>query len=529
MGQFNGMKLTNKGQTLQAKAQAGTMLQFTRLAIGDGNLGSTDPLTLNALISQKKSLQVKKLESLTGGKAVVGSSFTNADVTTGFDMRELGVFAQDPDVGEILYMYGNAGNTADFIPPGSGGGSDVLERALNVVTIVGTAANVTAVIDQSLVFATAAQLGDLSTLKTSAKGSTVAAINELFQSASDGKSAVAAAVTGKGVAASSSDTFATLSTKIGNISKDATAAPGDVLAGKTYYKDLKQTGTMPNRGTAYVSPSSSQQTLPAGYYSSIVTYAVSFDPSKLLSGTSVAGTGGTMPSRGTDMASLGHGQNYRGNVFAIPPVGYYQGNANSSVEIPWAWRPSVTSATSQGIYGNNLYFRFPQGVYQQESGASGMSEVYATSNDWTEGNIVSGANVFGKIGNMRPWNGEHRYGSGVVNSSGDSQSFPIKRYSGDNNGYFPYVSISGLGFLPSLVLIKAVSTDDNAGFTLFSADYFNQANYTGGNMVMTLNNSGSSVEIYVGPSYASPGSMTDQLIRMPVRFANKQYRWFAVE
>ncbi|WP_374725870.1 phage tail protein [Paenibacillus sp. P22] len=157
------MKLTNKGQTLQAKAQAGTMLQFTRLAIGDGNLGSTDPLTLNALISQKKSLQVKKLESLTGGKAVVGSSFTNADVTTGFDMRELGVFAQDPDVGEILYMYGNAGNTADFIPPGSGGGSDVLERALNVVTIVGTAANVTAVIDQSLVFATAAQLGDLST------------------------------------------------------------------------------------------------------------------------------------------------------------------------------------------------------------------------------------------------------------------------------------------------------------------------------------------------------------------------------
>ncbi|WP_021877615.1 hypothetical protein [Paenibacillus sp. P22] len=158
-----------------------------------------------------------------------------------------------------------------------------------------------------------------------------------------------------------------------------------------------------------------------------------------------------------------------------------------------------------------------------------MSEVYATSNDWTEGNIVSGANVFGKIGNRRPWNGEHRYGSGVVNSSGDSQSFPIKRYTGDSNGNFPYVSISGLGFLPSLVLIKAVSTDDNAGFTLFSADYFNQVNYTGGNMVMTLNNSGSSVEIYVGPSYASPGSMTDQLIRMPVRFANKQYRWFAVE
>lgn len=324
MGQFNGMKLTNKGQTLQAKAQAGTMLQFTRLAIGDGNLGSTDPLTLNALISQKKSLQVKKLESLTGGKAVVGSSFTNADVTTGFDMRELGVFAQDPDVGEILYMYGNAGNTADFIPPGSGGGSDVLERALNVVTIVGTAANVTAVIDQSLVFATAAQLGDLSKLKTTAKGSAVDALNELFTSASDGKSAVAAAVTGKGVAASSSDTFATLSTKIGNISKDATAAPGDVLAGKTYYKDLKQTGTMPDRGTGYVSPSASQQTLPAGYYSSIVTFAVSFDPTRVLAGTTIAGTAGTMPNRGTANVTPTASQQ-------TLPLGYYTSIVTNAV------------------------------------------------------------------------------------------------------------------------------------------------------------------------------------------------------
>ncbi|MEF2968371.1 hypothetical protein V3851_23650 [Paenibacillus sp. M1] len=60
-------------------------------------------------------------------------------------------------------------------------------------------------------------VGTLSSLKTTAKTNAVAAINELFQSASDGKSAVAAAITGKGVAASGSDTFAQLATKIGQI------------------------------------------------------------------------------------------------------------------------------------------------------------------------------------------------------------------------------------------------------------------------------------------------------------------------
>lgn len=190
MGQFNGFKFTSRGLTLHSKVQTGDLLQFTRIAVGDGALGSTDPVALNGLISQKKSLQITKLESLGGGRSVVGTALTNGDVTTGFYLREIGVFAQDPDVGEILYCYGNAGTTADWIPPGAGGGQDLIEQAMNIETITGNAPNVSAVINQSLVFATAAQLGDLSQLQTVAKDSAVAAINELFTSASNGKSRV---------------------------------------------------------------------------------------------------------------------------------------------------------------------------------------------------------------------------------------------------------------------------------------------------------------------------------------------------
>ncbi|WP_059052228.1 tail fiber protein [Paenibacillus senegalimassiliensis] len=62
-----------------------------------------------------------------------------------------------------------------------------------------------------------ASVGNLASLQTTAKGNAVAAINELFTSASNGKTQVAAAITGKGVPASGSDTFAQLANKIGQI------------------------------------------------------------------------------------------------------------------------------------------------------------------------------------------------------------------------------------------------------------------------------------------------------------------------
>lgn len=152
MGAFGGLILTNKGRTLQAKAQAGATLNFNRIGIGDGSLSGQSVPDLNALISEKKSLAITKLKIQSTDKAVVGTVLSNQDIVTGFYFREIGVFAQDPDVGEILYCYGNAGAGAEYIP--AGGGPDIVEKAIDVVTIVGNASSVTATIDESLVFAT---------------------------------------------------------------------------------------------------------------------------------------------------------------------------------------------------------------------------------------------------------------------------------------------------------------------------------------------------------------------------------------
>ncbi|GIO08025.1 hypothetical protein J31TS6_40530 [Brevibacillus reuszeri] len=152
MGAFGGITLTNKGRNLLAKAQTGVEIKYTRFGIGDGQLGGQSIVDLNALISQKQSLGIGKLKVQPGGKAVVGTVITNKNLTTGFYFREVGLFAQDPTEGEILYGYANCGPTAEFIPVG--GGSDVMEKTFDVIIIIGNAQNVSAVLDSSLIWET---------------------------------------------------------------------------------------------------------------------------------------------------------------------------------------------------------------------------------------------------------------------------------------------------------------------------------------------------------------------------------------
>ncbi len=153
---FGGIYFTNRGRALQAKATAGAQLQFTRLAVGDGNIGGQAIDELTALVNEVKSIPITKIKVIPEGKAVVGGILSNQDIITGFYWRELGLFAMDPDIGEILYCYGNAGELAEYIP--SPGGAEILEKHVDIVSIVGNAEDVSAVIDQSLVFATHEEL-----------------------------------------------------------------------------------------------------------------------------------------------------------------------------------------------------------------------------------------------------------------------------------------------------------------------------------------------------------------------------------
>lgn len=153
MAQFPSFVITTKGAALLAKVQAnGTQLKFTRAAVGDGILPTGKTLAeLTALISQKQSLAINSL-FINNGNATIRIIINNIGLTTGYSICEIGIFASDPDVGEILYAVTNSVSPAAEMP--ASGGADAREYIWDVVLVIGNTANVTASIDDSNTYTT---------------------------------------------------------------------------------------------------------------------------------------------------------------------------------------------------------------------------------------------------------------------------------------------------------------------------------------------------------------------------------------
>ena len=144
MANWNGLQLTNKGIALQAKVQAGTQLHITKLKLGSGVVPSgTDVKTLTDLIAPEQNLGIGGKEAV-DDYCKISSTISNTGLDAGYYVRELGVFAQDPDDGEILYMYTTDG-APDYLP--AGGGSTVISQEFSVMIAVDDTDNIVVDID----------------------------------------------------------------------------------------------------------------------------------------------------------------------------------------------------------------------------------------------------------------------------------------------------------------------------------------------------------------------------------------------
>ncbi|CVK18451.1 phage tail protein [Sporomusa sphaeroides] len=142
MPNWSGTVLTAKGLALQAKVEAGTVMNITKLKIGDGVLGTGQTVAaLSDLVHPIKIIDISALTPLANGTCKIHGIATNAGIEDGFYVRELGVFAQDPDVGEILYAY-TADGSPDFLPPE--GGPVAVSEELVINLAFSNTANITA-------------------------------------------------------------------------------------------------------------------------------------------------------------------------------------------------------------------------------------------------------------------------------------------------------------------------------------------------------------------------------------------------
>ncbi|GIO33135.1 hypothetical protein J2TS6_42760 [Paenibacillus albilobatus] len=439
MGAFGGLIQTKKGRNLQAKAELGAELVFTRMAIGDGQLSGQSIPDLNGLVSEKKSLPITRKKLLLPGQAVIGAVLSNQDVTTGFYFRELGIFARDPDDGEILYAYGNSGSGAEYIPPA--GTADIIEKTIDMIVTFGQAQNVSAVINSSLVYATPddveaaleeakqytdtavagvkvpdatltqkgiTQLSNATDSTSEAMAATPkavkAAMDEALASKQLGveqKANVVAALNSIGVAASTNETWAQLIAKMaGVIRATGNATTADVLAGKTFSNGSGNglTGSMPNRSAENNHMPGLESTVwpgdrvfirpPNGHFNGatwVTAPAPGLTAANIRSGVNVLGLVGT----------LQEGKKFYKQDISIPAYG----KVDFDINIGFNWSVVLLIANSEDWDGgiSSFYLRHPEGYLSTGMSyngnltnptLTGIHLYYSNGNNTTKGIIV---------------------------------------------------------------------------------------------------------------------------------------------
>lgn len=138
-----GTVITKKGLQLIAKLVAsGTALTFTRVSVGTGSVpAGYDPGNMTDLNNYKMDGSISSCSFL-GDEASIIMQISSLGVETGFTITETGLFATDPDEGEILYSYLDLSKDPQYVYEENSAISKFVEMTL--VVKVGTVERVTA-------------------------------------------------------------------------------------------------------------------------------------------------------------------------------------------------------------------------------------------------------------------------------------------------------------------------------------------------------------------------------------------------
>lgn len=107
---------TQKGLALQSKLLSTDKLEITRVVSGTGKV-STGQLSAQTAVSNiKQELTVESLTYGEDGKGLLRVRIDNFSLQTGYSMNQIGIYANDPDEGEILYIIAQVTDAAEPIP-----------------------------------------------------------------------------------------------------------------------------------------------------------------------------------------------------------------------------------------------------------------------------------------------------------------------------------------------------------------------------------------------------------------------------
>jgi len=160
MAEFSKLVITSKGQALLAKMIAGSGdIEFTKVSASSTAYTDAQLEGLASLSNVKQTSLISKITRTNEVAIKVETSFTNTELTEGYYMKALGLYAVDPDVGEILYAITRETSGNCYMPAYNG--ITVSGAYVQLVTTVGNAENVSLEVDQAAV----ATIGDIQDLQ----------------------------------------------------------------------------------------------------------------------------------------------------------------------------------------------------------------------------------------------------------------------------------------------------------------------------------------------------------------------------
>ena len=146
MAVWNGTVTTQLGLNLIAKVIAGkTNLAFTKLQTSEGNYTSSNLVGMTSLLNVKQEFNVSNVSVQNATTVLVKGIITNTGLSNQYNLNAIGLFATDPDLGEILFSVTTA-DTADIMPAKTN--TNTTSLIVNILTSVTDSSKVTLTLAQ---------------------------------------------------------------------------------------------------------------------------------------------------------------------------------------------------------------------------------------------------------------------------------------------------------------------------------------------------------------------------------------------
>ena len=161
MAEFRAMVITNSGQELIAKTLAGELeLQFTKICLTDTAYTDAQLLELSTLNNICQSASISRVSKTSESAIQVEGVVLNVNLTTGYYIQTLGLFAKDLNNNEVLYAACGA-TIPGWMPPYNG--STISGCNLKLITMVSNTSNISLTVDPAAI----ATIEDLNSLELS--------------------------------------------------------------------------------------------------------------------------------------------------------------------------------------------------------------------------------------------------------------------------------------------------------------------------------------------------------------------------